>query len=281
MYFAKLSLTPDEDTTMLAVRLATEAGVSDLASLERVFADLRTRGLDKAEVLRLAPIYGSALGELVRARIGGAWGTGRLFGERIPGGLLVGAAQIKFWPWAEARARLEGRVVQPLEERIAALSGRATNQVAEAPPRLYTLRANEGYFDAGVTADGRQVLMAAFYPATFAIFFAADGTHVDYQERANAVHAPDEAALRAWQAELGFTPRTIRVHKFEVSEIGVGIDDLPWHMQEFVEDPDAQEDPVERDALARSLVKWVDSGSFVLYWGNDLWVDASGHVTSS
>jgi hypothetical protein len=145
--------------------------------------------------------------------------------------------------------------------------------------RLYPLCAGEGYFDAGVIADGRQVLMAAFYPATFTIYFDAAGKQVDYQERKNAVHAPDEPALRAWQAEIGFEPRTIRVQKFSIA--GLSTDDLPSHLQDFVEDPDAEEDPEERDAMARSLITWVDSGSFVLYWGNDLWLDASGHVTSS
>jgi hypothetical protein len=279
MYFAKLLIEPDATVEAEAVRLAQEAATPDVASLERAFAELRARAVDTAEVPRLAKIYGSALGELVRARIGGAWGTGALFGERIPGGLLVGKAKIKFWPWSEARARIEGRVVQPLEERITALADRATKRASAAPQRLYAFRADAGYFDAGVLADGRQVLMAAFYPATFAIFFDAAGKQVDYQERKNALHAPDEAALRAWQLALGFEPRTIHVKKFSVA--GLGTADLPSHLQDFVDDPDAEADPEERDAMARSLIEWVDSGSFVLYWGNDLWLDASGHVTSS
>lgn len=148
--------------------------------------------------------------------------------------------------------------------------------------KLYSLKAGEGYFDAGVLPDGRQVLMAAFYPATFAILFAADGTFLEYVERANAVHAPNEPALRAWQTELGFRPRTIRVEEFYVDDMEIGIGDLPSHYQELLDDPEASDlDPEERAHQLREIEEWRRDGSFVLYWGNDLWLDASGHVTSS
>ena len=147
--------------------------------------------------------------------------------------------------------------------------------------KLYTLQAGEGYFDAGVLPDGRQALMAAFYPATFAILFAADGTFLEYLERPNAVHAPNEPALRAWQAELGFTPKTIRVEDFYCDEMGVGIADLPSHYEELLDDPESEPDPEERAERLREIEEWQRVGSFVLYWGNDLWLDSSGHVTSS
>jgi hypothetical protein len=147
--------------------------------------------------------------------------------------------------------------------------------------KLYSLRAGEGYFDAGVLPDGRQALMAAFYDATFAILFAPDGTFVEYLERPNAVRAPNESALRAWQTELGFTPQTIRVEEFYVDDREVGIAELPSHYQELVDDPESQPDPDERAQLMREIEQWQHDGNFVLYWGNDLWLDASGHVASS
>ena len=147
--------------------------------------------------------------------------------------------------------------------------------------KLYSLREGEGYFDAGVLPDGRQALMAAFYDATFAILFAPDGTFLEYLERPNAVRAPNKPALLAWQTELGFTPQTIRVEEFYVDDQGVGIAELPSHYQELVEDPASEPDPDERAVLLREIEKWQRDGSFVLDWGNELWLDDSGHVTSS
>ncbi len=149
------------------------------------------------------------------------------------------------------------------------------------PTQLYPLQAGEGYFDAGVLPDGRQVLMAAFYDATFAIVFGADGTFLEYLERPNATHAPNKPALRAWQQELGFSPHLINVEQFFVEDRGVGIDDLPDHYQEFLDDPEREPDADERAELERGIREWTKQGCFVLYWGNDLWLDSSGHVTSS
>ena len=61
----------------------------------------------------------------------------------------------------------------------------------------------------------------------------------------------------------------------------MGIEDLPWHYKEFLEDPDSEKDPKEKAELFASIHRWVESGEFVLYWGNDLWLNAEGHVTSS
>lgn len=120
--------------------------------------------------------------------------------------------------------------------------------------------------------------MAAFYPATFAILFDTEGNKVDYVARPNATHAPNEPALRAWQAELGFVARTVHVKQFEVPEMGLGIEDLPSHLQDFVDDPESSDEPEE---LAEALRTWRADDAFVLHWGNDLWLDRDGHVTSS
>ena len=146
--------------------------------------------------------------------------------------------------------------------------------------RLFPLKAGEGYFDAGVLADGRQALMAAFYDACFAIVFDRDGAFVEYVERPTG-REPDKAALRAWQSELGFTPQTIRVQEFFIEDREVGIEELPWHYQELLDDPDSEPDPDERAEMQREIAEWVETECFVLHWGNDLWLDGTGHVTSS
>ncbi len=300
MYFSRLELEPDEAIAAEATQLADQAieaargegmtlsrgDVPALAlMLDRLAARHAGAAVDNEEVQRLARLYGSLLGENVRTRVGGAWGIGRMFGEEVRGGLLIG--YIKLWPWIEVRDRITGRATMPLVERIDGVCTRAaaadddTDDEDDEPERLYPLKAGEGYFDVGVTRDGRLAMMAAFYPATFAIFFAADGTCDEYVGRPNETHAPNKEALLAWQTELGFTPQTIRVKRFQFSGHGLGIDDLTGYDDDFLDDPDSEADADERAARFASIRVWIDSGSFVLYWGNDLWLDGNGHVTSS
>jgi hypothetical protein len=291
MYFSRLEVEVDDAMAAEAATLAREADASDATTLaaafERLAAQHAQSPLSKVALEVLAERYGSLLGELVRARAGGAWGIGRLFDEQIRGCLLVGDRAIKFWPWLEARDRIEGRAALPLADRIDRLCSRANDAEDDdkdddddESPRRYLLQAGEGYFDAGVTRDGRQALMAAFYPMTFAIFFAGDGTFLEYVERPNEGE-PNEPELRRWQTELGFTPQTIRIEKFSIDEQGLGIADLTGFQEELLDDPDSEPDEAERAERLKSIRTWIEEGSFVLYWGNDLWLDGTGHVTSS
>jgi hypothetical protein len=289
--FSRLEVEVDGAMAADAADLAGEADASDVTTLavafERLAAQHAESPLPKVALDVLAERYGSLLGELVRARAGGAWGIGQQFDQPIRGCLLVGDRAIKFWPWIEARDRIEGRVSRPLADRIDLLCSRANDAEdddddddEDESQRLYPLQADQGYFDAGVTRDGRQALMAAFYPMTFAIFFAADGSFLEYVERPNDGE-PNEPELRRWQAELGFTPQTIRVEKFSIDDQGLGIADLPGFYEDLLEDPDSEPDEAERAERLKSIQEWIEDGAFVLYWGNDLWVDGTGEVTSS
>jgi hypothetical protein len=288
MYFSRLEAEADDAMAAEAAELAREADASDTTTLaaafERIAAQHAQSPLSKVALQALAERYGSLLGELVRARAGGVWGIGWLFDEPIRGCLLVGDRAIKFWPWQEARDRIEGRAALPLADRIDRLCSRANaaedDDDDDESPRLYPLQAGEGYFDAGVTRDGRQALMAAFYPMTFAIFFASDGAFLEYVERPSEGE-PNEPELRRWQAELGFTAQTIRVEKFSIEDQGLGIADLTGFDEELLDDPDSEPDEAERAERLKSIRAWIEEGSFVLYWGNDLWLDGAGHVTSS
>lgn len=288
-YFSRLEIVPDPTAAKAAATLAREADVdpTSLTSLAEAVERLAARHAEapfpREELRRLGQRYGSVLGEIVRARVGAAWGVGHLFTEVIQGGMLVGPREIKLWPWREIIERIEGRADRSLGERVDDLCAYAAtaDDDDDDPSRLYCFAPGEGYFDAGITRDGRQALMAAFYPATFAVFFDADGELLEYVERPNEHSTPDTDALRAWQRELGFEPQAIRVQQFELEDVGLGIEELPGHYIDFLEDPYAETDPEERAALLESIRIWLEEGSFVLYWGNDLWLDGSGHVTSS
>ncbi len=156
--------------------------------------------------------------------------------------------------------------------------------------RLFPICDGQGYFDAGVVGDGRQALMAAFYTGTFGLFFDARGRLLEYATTGPSQvgrnpdpngYGPDPTFLRAWQAQLGFVPGPIRVRQFYQPEQGVGIGDMPAHFADFLEDPNSELDVEERARMFAHIRRWMEEGSFVLYWGNDLWLDGTGQVTSS
>jgi hypothetical protein len=123
--------------------------------------------------------------------------------------------------------------------------------------------------------------MAAFHPMTFLIAFDADGALVDFRARPTPDGRPDEEGLRAWQESLGFSPSTVRVRRFSIPGHGLGIEDLTGFDEDLLEDPESEPDQQERAEQLPSIREWVESGSFVLRWGNELWLDARGEVTSS
>jgi hypothetical protein len=85
----------------------------------------------------------------------------------------------------------------------------------------------------------------------------------------------------AWQQTIGFRPGPIKVVKFFLPECYIGIQDLPQHYQEFLENPEFVTDSQEREEWYSDIKNWRDNGSFVFCWGDDLWMDKNGEVSSS
>ena len=318
MYFARTEFNPDPTVEAEALRYAAEAvqsaeryfgvvlngGGESVARVEQILGRvqemLAATGLSREAAEPFARLYGSYFGEVVRARYGGTWGIARIYSDRIPA-LQVSPRDVVLVPWVRARERItEGpekslwdyyqRIVGSLEQPQAES---ATEAVAGR--QFYTLRHDQGYFQAGVTADGRQVLMDDL----LAVFFDADGNLLGYEFRPQPFEperdprsgnplptAEDRAAVKtlmeAWQREIGFYPQPIRVRRFSVPENGIGIDDRPDHFEEFLKAPELEEpDEDERREMFESIREWDECGNFVLYWGNDLWLDGDGVVESS
>jgi hypothetical protein len=168
---------------------------------------------------------------------------------------------------------------------------------------LYPIRTEESYLlHTGFTSDNRQVLMGLYCPDIVAIFFEQNGSLLEAQKRRLSFLKPDEGVydiydpritdeLLSWQTELGFQPGTIRVKRFFVwdnpefsSDLpwmrnGIGIQDYPDHFAEILGDPNALEE--EKEALQKSLEPWEADGQFVLWWGNDYWLNREGEFVSS
>lgn len=167
---------------------------------------------------------------------------------------------------------------------------------------LYAVQPDQEYFDAGKTIDGRQVLMGLYCPEIVAIFFDASGNVIGHEARrleflrkssvivdgepiegmVGVYDIYDEripARIVAWQEELGYRPDTIRVKRFFLEELGIGIEDYPAHFDEVLADP--AESGAEKEQVRESMRLWDADGQFVLYWGNDYWLNEFGEVVSS
>jgi hypothetical protein len=176
------------------------------------------------------------------------------------------------------------------------------DETGEGGPRRYPIQPGQGYFEAGTTGDGRQVLMGLLAPNLVAVFFDGSGVLIGHESRRLAFLQPsgvivdgepiegtlgscdifDEripARITAWQQELPFRPATIRVRRFRLHELGVGIEDHPDHFGWILDDPQSSDE--EKDDVRDSMRLWEADGQFVLHWGDDYWLDDTGEVTSS
>jgi hypothetical protein len=168
--------------------------------------------------------------------------------------------------------------------------------------RHYPIQPEQRYFDVGMTGAGRQVLMGLYCPDLVAIFFDASGDlishearHLEFLQHSSVIvdGEPIEGMvgfydiyderipprISAWQEELEFRPATIRVKQFFLDELGIGIEDYPSHFGEILDDLGASDE--EKADVRESMELWDADGQFVLYWGNDYWLDDSGEVVSS
>ena len=321
MYFSRQEFNPQAEVAEAARQGAAEAerlaaqhfgiqldrSYESLAEVDRVL-ELVRQMLLRVRLTRemaepFARPFGSYFGELLRERHGGDWGILRVYSDQVPA-LSLGTSGPVLVPWARTLDRILKEDEQSLVDYCAsvqrALETPATSPDALGPPREhYPLRHDNGYFDTGATGDGRQVIMSFSWGGLIAVFFDRDGSLLDWEVRplprepdchpvsGRMLHSPEfdaavEAATRSWKRELNLHEQPIRVRRFSIDELGVGIEDLSDDDEDFLKAPEMEE-PEEEERLERwkSLREWWSSGSFVLYWGNDLWLDGDGNVTSS
>lgn len=169
---------------------------------------------------------------------------------------------------------------------------------------LYTITSHSEYgFSCGIDREGRQLLIGVLEPSVIALFFDHTGAflfedqrsmYTNAQSRKEAeptAMASDLRELETWKKELGLTEGAIRIHKFRWPKDtskqvepweynGIGIEDLPWHLMECVNDPGIY-NKLESNGFAERIHEWIDRGDFVLWWGNDFDMNKDGKVMSS
>jgi hypothetical protein len=153
--------------------------------------------------------------------------------------------------------------------------------------RRYTIQPDES-LSTGFTSRSEQVFMGLACPNLIAFHFDHDGNLLRTEQRPvpffvgvsppyNIYDERISPLIQAWKTELEFGPAAIAVKKFFSQ--GIGIEDHPSHLLDILEDPTAG---TEEKAEARdSIESWKQRGDFVLWWGDDLWLDQSGQVISS
>ena len=147
--------------------------------------------------------------------------------------------------------------------------------------RLYKIQNNVYSYFTGFLSNGNQVLMGSadtnsngkkIETPTFPLVeFDKDGNLLGvYTEETGPPFSP-----------LRFTPGTITIKKFFISDQWIGITDLPEHYQDFLDHPeDAAE--YERSCYPEEIEGWRKSGEFVLdFDGGDFFLSIEGELESS
>jgi hypothetical protein len=157
--------------------------------------------------------------------------------------------------------------------------------------RLYSLRSHPYYgFHTGNLPSEQQLLVGRYYNAILAIFFDATGQMLQINEkivinttRIPLDFTPEEQrqfddAITSYLAQLHFQEGPIHVWEFFTH--GVGIDILPSHYQDFLDDP-TRFPLEEHEYIRQDIERWLGRGNFVFYWGEDYYCNREGKVISS
>jgi hypothetical protein len=164
-------------------------------------------------------------------------------------------------------------------------------------PRYTIQHTDTVNFSAGRTEDGKQVILGV--PGSFlaAVFFDAQGNFLRCETRkphlalpvaTQQAHKPGGdllaqlwASLDTWKSEIGFSPSTIVVSCFSVSDLGLGITELPHYLQDLLDHPSSEPDETLRQEYFAEIAEWHRQNKFVLRWGNEYWMNSSGEVTDT
>jgi hypothetical protein len=164
--------------------------------------------------------------------------------------------------------------------------------MTEMPDRLYPIKHHGDELYAGRSAN-QQVLIAPAGFGVAALFFDANGILTATKQKRSSQDIPGydyarwDRALREemgrYASEIGFTPQTILVRRFEASEVGFKIEDPAWHIADAKKELQLAQKPASELALlARDVADWEAEGLFVLRLdGRELWMDGQGEIHST
>jgi hypothetical protein len=146
--------------------------------------------------------------------------------------------------------------------------------------RLFRIASYGDDFYTGKIASGESVLMGLLCPNLMVIRFDSVGRYLSYEE-IDLTLTPHQPDITNHYPEPGFQKQPIEIQEFFLDNQCLGIQLLPEHLLEFLEDPSTAENEEEAEEYRKMITCWQTDGNFVLWWGKDYWFDANGHVEST
>ena len=153
---------------------------------------------------------------------------------------------------------------------------------------------SEDYFKTGRDAKGQQIIVGVLAPYIVALQFTEEGELISVTKHRAAVS--DDAIpydvhgeafsdlLAEVKSQMGFVPGRICIQKFFLEEDYTGIQDLPEHFLDYLNNKDDGEvyDPETKESYEEIIAEWKKKNNFVFWWGNDYYIDGeTGEVESS
>lgn len=149
----------------------------------------------------------------------------------------------------------------------------------------------EGDYCTGKLANSSQIILGVQFPQLVLLNFDASGGYLGYSSFELPPLLRSPAAIHSFslcdlpkvielQSESGLIPSSISVYSFFVSELQIGIEDLPEHYVEFLKHPECFDDD-EGIEWRTSISQWQEEENFVFFWGNDYYLNKQGECQSS
>ena len=146
----------------------------------------------------------------------------------------------------------------------------------EPTPRLYTIQNDIYHYYTGHLSSGNQILLNSDGSEDDTPIFPL----VEFDKDGNLLAVHTKETEDSDFNPLRFTPGTIAVKKFFVSDHWIGITDLPEHYQEFLDEPQSAAEE-ERLNYPEEIAAWRSSGEFVLWFNEDYFLNENGELESS
>lgn len=160
---------------------------------------------------------------------------------------------------------------------------------------LFPIRSSPAdYFYAGHLPGNRQTLIArSVHGQMIAAMFDEGGNLMQFihEELPSPPVLPESEVIREvdeddfqdyLQRQFGYTPGLISIKEFCLPQEPFAVYHLPQDYREFLKNPNSSAiDDEQRRDFPVLIQRWIESGQFVLEWGNDFWLDSTGEVVAS
>jgi hypothetical protein len=162
------------------------------------------------------------------------------------------------------------------------------------PSFSYLLQSHPPYWFHVGRSEAKQAIMGLLGKKFCVLVFNVEGDLIEVQERPLVVVPPPssrgadeldwlhglvEREVAQVRKEQDLADEAVRVKRFRLPLLQVGIDDLPNDLQEYIANRDLSS-PTEED-LEEALEGWKEESLFVFWWEASFYVDGEGVVTSS